>query len=102
MENIELIAKKRKKTGTKYSKKIRRNNEIPSIIYGKKKKNILIKIKHNSIYNIIKKHQKKQKINKLMFLINIKNKKIKSKIKHIQKHPYKNKILHIDFIFNKN
>ncbi len=96
MKKLKIKAKYRYKTGSNYNKKIRNKNKIPSIIYGKNKKNILIKINHNKIYNKIIKYKKKKNI---IFEIILKNKKILSKIKCIQKHPYKNKILHIDFIY---
>ncbi len=96
MKKIKLLAKIRKKTGSKYCKKIRNKNELPAILYGYKKKNILIKIDHNDIYTKIIKNQENKNINFEIIL----NKKIFiSKIKEIQKHPYKNKILHIDFIY---
>ncbi len=96
MIKINLKVKYRKKIGSNYNKKIRNKNIIPGIIYGKKKKNILIKINHNDIYNKIMKNQNNKKI---IFNLKLKNNIIKSKIKDIQKHPYKNKILHIDFIY---
>ncbi len=99
MINILLSVKHRKKSGSQYSKKIRKKKLIPAIIYGKKKKNIMLSLKHDYIYNIIKKNQLKFNIKKINFKIKIKNKVINSKIKEIQKHPFKNKILHIDFIY---
>ncbi len=96
MKKINLKIKYRKKTGSNYNKKIRNKNIIPGIIYGKGKKNILIKINHNNLYNKIIKNQNNKKI---IFNLKLNNLIIKSKIKNIQKHPYKNKILHIDFIY---
>ncbi len=96
MKKINLKIEYRKKIGSNYSKKIRNKNKIPAIIYGKKKKNILIKINHNDIYNKIIKNQHNKK---MIFYLKLNNLKIKTKIKNIQKHPYKNKILHIDFIY---
>ncbi len=96
MKKINLKIEYRKKTGSNYNKKIRNKNKIPAIIYGKNKKNILIKINHNDIYNKIIKNQYNKKI---IFYLKLNNLKIKSKIKNIQKHPCKNKILHIDFIY---
>ncbi len=96
MKKIIIKAKYRKIFGSIYIKKIKKKNEIPAIIYGKNKKNILIRINHDNIFNKIVKYQEKKNI---YFLIKINNKIIKSKIKDIQKHPYKNKILHLDFIY---
>ncbi len=100
MKNILIPVKYKKEKGSKYSKKIRNNNFIPGIIYGKKKKNIMFYLKHDTIYNTIKKNQLKYKnIENLVFKLKFKHKIIKSKIKKIQKHPFKNKILHIDFMY---
>ncbi len=95
MTTINLLAKHRKKLGTKNSRKIRLKNKIPAVIYSKGKKNIHIKIKNNNIHKIYKiKKYIKEKITIL-----IEKKIINVKIKEIQKHPIKNKILHIDFIY---
>ncbi len=99
MKKILITIKYKKKSGTKYSKKIRNKKFIPAIIYGKGKKNIMFYLKHDYIYNIIKKNQIKYKIKQINFQLKIKDKIINSKIKEIQKHPFKNKILHIDFLY---
>ncbi len=99
MKKISILVKYRKISGSKYSKKIRKKNLIPAIIYGKKKKNIMIFIKHDYIYNIIKKNQLIYNIKKINFKLKTKKKNINCKIQEIQKHPFKNKILHIDFLY---
>ncbi len=99
MKKIFILVKQKKNSGTKYSKKIRNKKFIPAIIYGKNKKNIMLYLKHDYIYNIIKKNQIKHKIKKINFKLKIKNKNINVRIKEIQKHPFKNKILHIDFLY---
>ncbi len=95
MNKYKIKANLRKEKGTKNSKKLRKKNQIPAIIYSKKK-NFLISIKYNKFFNLIKKNIKLENI---LFIIKIKKKKIICKIKEIQKHPFKNKILHIDFIY---
>ncbi len=95
MNKYKIKANLRKKKGTKNSRKLRKKNKIPAIIYSKKK-NFLISIKYNKFFNLIKKNLKLENI---LFIIKIKKKKIICKIKEIQKHPFKNKILHIDFIY---
>ncbi|MGD6858544.1 MAG: hypothetical protein ACG0KC_00960 [Enterobacteriaceae bacterium] len=81
----------RRHLGTKNSKKLRLNDEIPAILYGKNKKNINLKIK-NSIYlvNILKKKT---------FYIKIENREISVKVKNIQYHPISNKIIHLDLTY---
>ncbi len=100
MKSILLSVKYKIKKGSKYSRKIRNKNLVPGIIYGKKKKNIMFYIKHNIIYNTIKKNQLKyKKIQDITLKLKFKDKIIKSNIKEIQKHPFKNKILHIDLMY---
>ncbi len=99
MKKILIKVKYKKKCGSNHNRKIRKKKIIPSIIYGRKKKNIMFYIKHDYIYNIIKKNQIKYNIKNINFKIKIKKKIINSKIKEIQKHPFKNKILHIDFLY---
>ncbi len=95
MKNIILLIKKRKKIGTNYCKKIRKNNFIPANIIFKLKKNKIIKLKHKDVINKI---QKLKNIKNIKIYLKLKKKKIKTKIKEIQMHPYKNQIIHIDFI----
>ncbi len=97
MKNIKLKVKFKNKKGSNYNKKNRKKNIIPGIIYGNKKKNIPILIKHDDLYNKIKKYQENNK--KIYFTLKLNKKKILSKIKYIQMHKYKNKIIHIDFIY---
>ncbi len=99
MKNILLKIKNKKKTGSKYNRKIRKKNIIPAVIYGKKKKNLMFLLKHDYTYSMIEKYQKKYNIKNIIFNLKLNNKIIKSKIKEIQKHPFKNKILHIDFLY---
>ncbi len=100
MKNTSISVKYKKKIGSKYNRKIRKKNLISGIIYGKNKKNIMFYLKHDNIYNIIKKKQYEYKnIKNIILKLKFKNKTIKSKIKEIQKHPFKNKILHIDLIY---
>ncbi len=99
MKNILLKVKNKKKTGSKYNRKIRKKNIISAIIYGKKKQNIMFLLKHDYTYSILEKNKKKIDIKNITFILESKKKTIKSKIKEIQKHPFKNKILHIDFLY---
>ncbi|CAL4319334.1 50S ribosomal protein L25 [Buchnera aphidicola (Chaitophorus populicola)] len=91
---ITIYASKRNFFGTKNSRRLRLKNYFPSIIYGKKKKPILIQLRQDDILNLFNKNNL---INK-NFLIIIKNLKINVKLQEIQKHPFKHKFVHIDFL----
>lgn len=95
MKTLEIKAQLKKLHGTNFSRKIRMQNQIPAIIYGKKEKNLSITVCHNDILNNIIKNQD---IKNTEIIILIDNKKNQVSIKKIQKHPFKLKILHIDFI----
>lgn len=79
--------------GKSKNRKMRKKNELPGILYGGYKKEILIKLNHDHIINQL---SKKDFFKNL--ILNINEKKIKVKIKEIQKHHFKLKIIHIDFI----
>ncbi|QJC35147.1 50S ribosomal protein L25 [Enterobacteriaceae endosymbiont of Donacia proxima] len=88
---------KRIKIGKGFSRRLRINNKIPAVIYGKKIKTLPIIINNNDINHINIQNFYKKKI--LLTLINKKNTLFKVKIIDIQYHPFKiNKIYHIDFI----
>lgn len=90
---LTINAKIRNKKSKSINRNMRKNNKLPGIVYGKKKKEIPIILNHNQIINQL---SKKNFFKKL--ILNINNKKIKVKIKEIQKHQFKLKITHIDFI----
>ncbi|WP_343190392.1 50S ribosomal protein L25 [Buchnera aphidicola (Mollitrichosiphum nigrofasciatum)] len=81
-------------TGTGSSRRLRRLNKIPAILYGKNIKNISIELNHNNILNISNKLNFKQDT----ITMSLNKKKILVKVKNIQYHVFKKKILHMDFI----
>ncbi|BBA85286.1 50S ribosomal protein L25 [endosymbiont of Sipalinus gigas] len=87
----------RNKFGTNNSKKIRKDNKIPSIIYGNRIKNINIVIENKYLIyikkNVNKYLNKKEKI----VLYNC-NSLLEVYIKEFQIHPIKRIFIHIDFI----
>ncbi|MFI4853278.1 MAG: 50S ribosomal protein L25 [Candidatus Makana argininalis] len=89
-----INAEFRKHKGKGYSRKLRLNNIIPSVIYGLNKKSYIITINQN----FLSKNKIIKYLNNKNLIINIKGKKIKVKIQEIQKHSFKPKIIHIDFI----
>ncbi|CAL1328954.1 50S ribosomal protein L25 [Candidatus Providencia siddallii] len=90
---ITINAITRHNCGKSSSKKLRKNNKTPAIIYGNNIKPIHIIIMQNEIIN--KKNNKD--FYSILNLI-LDKKKIKVKIQDIQYHPFKNKFVHIDFI----
>lgn len=96
MQINQLNAFIRYNIGKKANKRLHKNTIIPAIIYGGNKKNLLIAIDQEKIFNFIKKENFFSSI--LYININKNNKKEKVFIRDIQRHPFKNLINHIDFI----
>lgn len=78
------------------TRRLRKNNKCPAIIYGNSHKNLTIELNQNIIQhpNIVTQLYKNN-----IILLNIQNDTpITVKIHMIQYHPFKLKIIHIDFL----
>lgn len=94
---ITLNAMLRYKSGTSYSRHIRKfHNQLPGIIYGHSLINapILITMIHDKIFHL----QKKNEFYSENLLLCINQKEYIVRVKEIQRHAFKLRILHIDFI----
>ncbi|WP_343184129.1 50S ribosomal protein L25 [Buchnera aphidicola (Ceratovacuna keduensis)] len=94
---IIIKAHYRNNLGTRNSKRLRKQNKYPCILYSVKKKSIPIYLKINQILKLkfLEDIYKKNIIiylNKIKYLV---------KILEIQRHVFKNEILHIDFFLLK-
>lgn len=87
-------AEKRDGKGKSFSRKLRKKNKFPGILYGLNSLPIPIVIEHDSVFNL----QKKEDFYKKNLCLLVKDKKYIVKIQAIQRHSFKMKILHIDFI----
>lgn len=91
---MQINAFIRNRIGKKANKRLRNNTIIPAIIFGGNKKNLLIALDKEKIWNFIKQENFFSSI--IHIIIN--NKKEKVVIRDIQRHPFKNLINHIDFV----
>lgn len=92
MENLKITAKTRKEFGKKV-KSLRKNNLIPSVLYGHGLKNIPL----TTDYITFEKVYKKGGESSLVDLFIDKKEPIKVLIQDVQRDPVNDKILHIDF-----
>ncbi|OQM34439.1 50S ribosomal protein L25 [bacterium endosymbiont of Pedicinus badii] len=90
---LTIQAKIRKLLGKLNSKKIRKDNLIPAVLYEKNKKSISVFLKNKDIINA----KKKENFYKNTINLYIENTVRKVKIQYIQWHPFKEKIMHIEF-----
>lgn len=91
MKSIELNVSLRKTTGKKDAKKLRKNNQVPCVLYGGKE-NIHFFAEERSFKDLIYTHH--------VYIVNldIEGKKHKAILKEIQFHPVSDRIDHIDFV----
>ncbi|UAJ65782.1 50S ribosomal protein L25 [Candidatus Schneideria nysicola] len=101
---LTLLVKIRNKVGKSASRRNRRNNKCPAIIYGKDNNSTLPIILDNESILIINKNlilleKSKNLYSKNKILLKIENKEsVQTIIQAIQYHPFKSQIIHVDFM----
>tara|TARA_Y100000589_G_scaffold21081_1_gene17543 strand:+ start:86184 stop:86828 length:645 start_codon:yes stop_codon:yes gene_type:complete len=92
MKSVSLNGIARVNLGKKFSKDLRKNGNIPCVIYSKGKEAVHITVKNNELQKII--------YNPSVFVLNIKvdDKEYNTIIRDAQFHPISDNILHVDFL----
>lgn len=96
MESIQLKAKVRKSVGNSPSRVLRREGEVPAVIYGPGKDSVLLSVSVKDLENILK----KTNIGQAILNLEIHNGGVSTRtamIKELQTHPVSRKYLHVDF-----
>jgi large subunit ribosomal protein L25 len=91
MRSIELKVSLRKNTGKKDAKRLRKNQQVPCVLYGGKE-NIHFYAEEGSFKDLVYTHHA------YTVTLDIEGKKHKSILKEIQFHPVTDRIDHMDFI----
>ena len=91
MKTIEIKGSIRTDLGKKSSKLLRKENNVPCVIY-EKEKNIHFYAHENTFKNLVYTHEAH------LLKLNLDGKVYKAVLKDIQFHPVSDKILHIDFV----
>ncbi len=91
MRTLEIIAKKREKTGKSETKKIRNEGNVPCVMYGGKE-TIHFYTHENNFNELV------YTPSVYIVTVNVEGEKYKAVLKDIQFHPVTDKISHIDFI----
>ena len=91
MKTIEIKGTFRTELGKKSSKELRKEGNVPCVIYGKEK-NIHFFAHENSFKNLVYTHEAH------LVQLNIEDKVYSAVLKDMQFHPVKDNILHADFI----
>ncbi|MCD6046309.1 MAG: ribosomal protein L25/ral stress protein Ctc [Gammaproteobacteria bacterium] len=90
---IVLNATPRVDVGKGASRRLRRNNGVPAILYGAKKEAQSLLLQHHEIIKALENEQ----IYTQLFNLNIDGEHHSVRLRDIQRHAYKPKILHMDF-----
>jgi len=92
-DNIQLNAEPRADSGKGASRRLRRTNMVPAVVYGGDSDPVSISLEHNDFSHQLE----NEAIYTQLIDLNIGNNKDEVILRDLQRHPYKNRILHADF-----
>lgn len=94
-DDIAVKATSRSVFGKGASRRLRRENLVPAIVYGADKEPEAIQLKHNEV---IKHLESEAFYSQLLSLSIDDGEPVRSLLKDVQRHPYKQQVLHLDFV----
>jgi len=92
-DNLTLNAEPRSDSGKGASRRLRRQELVPAIVYGGKFEPVQISIKHNEFLHQLE----KETIYTQVIDLKMGDKVQEVILRDLQRHPYKNKVMHADF-----
>ncbi|ADN77032.1 LSU ribosomal protein L25P [Ferrimonas balearica DSM 9799] len=93
MSQFTFDAEVRTEIGTGASRRLRRAERLPAVLYGADEAPVAITLDHNKVNQA----QELEAFYSQILILNIDGKKVEAIVKAMQRHPYKPKLLHIDF-----
>jgi len=75
------------------SRRLRHQDKVPAIIYGRDDAPVSITLEHNKVHQA----QEFEAFYSHVLTINVDGKKVEALVKDMQRHPFKPKVMHIDF-----
>lgn len=90
---MKVIAQTRQAQGTGASRRLRRTDKLPGIIYGAKLAPASIELDHNPIFHALR----KEKFHASILTLELDGKEELVLLRAFQMHPWKSQVLHIDF-----
>lgn len=92
-DQFELVARVRARSGTHLVRRLRREGDVPAVLYGGGKDNISIAVNHDVLFHSLE----KEEFHSAIIVINTDGKKEQAILRSVQRHPHKINILHADF-----
>jgi len=90
---VKVTATTRNAQGTSASRRLRRADKVPGIIYGGKVQPSAIEVDHNPLFHALR----KEKFHASILEMELDGKSERVLLRDFQMHPYKPQVLHIDF-----
>ncbi|MCL7420265.1 MAG: 50S ribosomal protein L25/general stress protein Ctc [Methylobacter sp.] len=95
MSNVfEFVAESRKQSGKNAARSVRRQGNVPAVIYGGHGEPQMLVLSHNEVV----KHLAHEAVYSHVLDVTIDGKKEKAILKGVQRHPAKVQVLHLDFM----
>ncbi len=92
-DQFELTARIRARSGTNLVRRLRREGDVPAVLYGGGKPNLSIAVNHDVLYHSLE----KEEFHSAVIIINTDGKKEQVILRDVQRHPHKINVLHADF-----
>jgi large subunit ribosomal protein L25 len=90
---MKVVANTRTAQGTSASRRLRRADRVPGILYGGGGKPVTIEVDHNALFHALR----KEKFHASILDMELDGKSEKVLLRDFQMHPYKPQVMHIDF-----
>ncbi|MCL5668728.1 MAG: 50S ribosomal protein L25/general stress protein Ctc [Gammaproteobacteria bacterium] len=90
--DFELVAETRNAKGKGASRRLRRADKVPGIIYGGEKPAVSVILEHNSLL----KHLEHEAFYSHILTVKLDGKEEKAVLRDLQRHPHKPRIVHLD------
>lgn len=91
---FELSAESRATVGKGASRRLRRTDQVPAILYGGKEKPMMLTLAHRKVMKALE----NEAFYSHILTLEIDGKKQKAVLKDLQRHPYKPVVMHMDFL----
>ncbi len=93
-DDILVAAASRTLFGKGASRRLRRENLVPAIVYGAEDEPQALQLKHNEVI----KHLENESFYSQLLMLSVDGKEaVRTLLRDVQRHPYKQQVLHLDF-----
>ena len=92
-EEVVLKARIRARSGTGLVRRLRKEGDVPAVLYGTDKDNLSIAVDHDLLFHNLE----REEFSSQVITIDVDGNREKAILRDVQRHPHKVQILHADF-----